>query len=196
MVPHYMPIPHCISTPKRGTPITQIITIPLISNDRPLQTLEELSPRCVLCLRGKGESGDPNLIQCESRLRWIHTQCLPKHVPATQIILIEGWPCHECEPPSTSHPCSHQLCTIQFSPTPHTAATINKLLGGKMALSIHILKYTTIPPPSIYRHTKTCYTHTRPTHIKLKKVQQPYPFTHSPHQALQTHFYTHNPIFI
>ena len=111
---------------QNGTQIAYSHISLLFATNRSI-TREEPYPPCFHCLRGEGDPVDFNLIQCERCLRWIHSQCLPRLIPKDQIILAEGWTCHECEPPSTLNPCPHKICTIQFPPTPHTVAFIHKL---------------------------------------------------------------------
>jgi hypothetical protein len=114
----------------------------LLATNRPV-TQEELFPPCFCCLLGEGDTRNPDLIQCERSLRWIHSQCLPKRISKEQLILAEGWTCHECEPPSITKPCPHQICTIQFPPTPHTAAAIHKLSGGRRELTNYLNTHVT-----------------------------------------------------
>ncbi len=117
----------------RGTPITHIIITPQFATDRPIIPAE-LDPPCFQCHLGEGDSRDPNLLQCERCFRWIHAHCLPQPTPIDQLILIEGRTCHECDPPTTTNPCPHQLCTIQFAPTPHIKSVIQICPGGKQTL--------------------------------------------------------------
>ena len=64
----------------RGTPITHISITPQFATDRPIIPAE-LDPPCFQCHLGEGDSRDPNLLQCERCLRWIHAHCLPQPTP-------------------------------------------------------------------------------------------------------------------
>ena len=169
----------------RGTPITNITITPQFATNRPIIP-EELDPPCFQCQLGEGDSRDPNLLQCERCLRWVHAHCLPQPTPIDQLILIEGWTCHECDPPTPTNPCPHQICKVQFAPTPHTRAVILKTPGGKQALH----NFQTPTPPDTHtthnpqttttelthhKHPETTHnnsTPTPPTHRNLKRTTE------------------------
>ena len=95
---------------------------------------KELDPPCVSCAKGGGDSMDPDLFQCERCLRWIHSHCLPTPVATTDIMIINGWTCHTCAPPSTKDPCPNQLCLVQLAPSHLKARHIRDAPGGPQAL--------------------------------------------------------------
>ena len=139
MVPRHMPLSYSKSTSANRHSHNLQPHIAYICQ-KPIHNSGEASPPCVHCLRGEGNSGDLNLIQCERCLRWIHSQYLPKHISKDQLTLVEGWTCHDCEASSTLYPCPQQLCTIGSPPTPHTVEVIHKLLGARKAVYKYLLK--------------------------------------------------------
>ena len=118
----------------RDSLISNINIFPQFATDRPIITLD-LDPPSFQCRLREGDSKDPNLLQCERCLRWIHAYCFPHPIPTKQLSLVEGWTCHEYIPPSTTNPCPQQLCTIHFASTPYNKFTIQKCLGGKQSLA-------------------------------------------------------------
>ena len=95
---------------------------------------KELDPPCVSCAKGGGDSMDPDLFQCERCLRWIHSHCLPTPVATVDIMIINGWTCPTCAPPSTEDPCPNQLCLVQLAPSHLKARHIRDTPGGPQAL--------------------------------------------------------------
>jgi len=89
-------------------------------------------------------------------------------------------------------PCPHQLCPIQFPPTPHKASDIRKLLGVKHALTL-FLEVPIAPTSLTSRHTSPANVYamdipqtqarkrgkTTPHHYSLQTHQYPQP-THTP----------------
>jgi hypothetical protein len=162
----------------KGIPITYIHISQLFATDKRLPP-EELDPSCFRCHLGEGDSAGTNLIQCERCLRWIHTYCLPQPITPAQAILKEGWTCHECKPPSISKPCPHQLCTIQFTPTPHKPSDIRKLQGDKLTLT-KFLKVPIAPTSPTIHHTALSNTYpmnTPQTQARTRGITTPPPST-------------------
>ena len=160
---------------KIGTPITQINILPLFSIERPL-TPKELYQPCFICFRGEGTWA--------TQISTNASAASDETTHNASLITHQRWTCHECQPPSASDPCPHQLCTIQFSPTPHKAATIDKLPGGKMALSIHALKCTTTPPQThFHTHQPWPAPHTSYPHQVQENATPSTPQYHSPSNA-------------
>ena len=95
---------------------------------------KELDPPCTSCAKGGGDSMDPDLFQCERCLRWIHSHCLPTPVATSDILIINGWTCPACAPPSAENPCPNQMCLVQFAPSHLKAGHIRDTPGGTQAL--------------------------------------------------------------
>jgi hypothetical protein len=144
MEPNHLLIRHCTCTSSARLTHIQDRHPPPIATEMSVIP-SELDPSCFRCHLGEGDSTDSNFLQCERCLRWIDADCLPRHIPIEQLLFIEGWICHECDPPSTTNPCLHQSCTLHFAPTPHTKSTIKKCIGGKESLYNFQATTTTTP---------------------------------------------------
>jgi hypothetical protein len=131
----------------------------------------------------RGGYRDPNLLQCERCLRWIHAHCLPQPTPIYQLILIEGLTCHKFYPPATTNPCPHQICTIHFAPTPHIKLVIQKCPGGKPALH----NFQTIPTTGTHTTHNSQIPISDPTNAKRpgNTPNRPITTTNTPYNLKQ-----------
>ena len=123
---------------------------------------EELDPPCVSCAKGGGDSMDPNLIQCERCMQWIHSYCLPTPLATSEILLVKGWTCPQCAPPYMDDPCPNQMCLVQFAPSHQSVKHIQKTPGGDAAMRAFRRHERRLPQPPQASHFQLDSSPTHP----------------------------------
>ena len=118
---------------KQGFAIVSLVPLDSFDESAPLEDAE-LDPPCRVCGKGGGASDDPDLVQCERCLQWIHSYCLPTPLSSEDLLLIQGWTCNDCAPPSIDNPCPRQLCSVTFAPSHVGMRNIRSYQGGRDAL--------------------------------------------------------------
>ena len=135
---------------------------------------EELDPPCVSCAKGGGDSMDPNLIQCERCMQWIHSYCLPTPLATSEILLVKGWTCPQCAPPSVDDPCPNQMCLVQFAPSLQRVKHILKTPGGGAAMRTFRRHERRLPQPPQATHFQLDSSPTHPpTPPAIQKSPRP-----------------------
>ena len=82
---------------EQGCIIESLTVLETFDDSLPLED-NEIDPPCVRCKEGGGDFDDPDLIQCERCLQWIHSYCLPSPMPTDTLFTIAGWTCPSCAP--------------------------------------------------------------------------------------------------
>ena len=137
---------------------------------------EELDPPCVSCAKGGGDSMDPNLIQCERCMQWIHSYYLPTPLATSEILLVKGWTCPQCAPPSVDDPCPNQMCLVQFAPSHQRVKHILKTPGGDAAMRAFRRHERRLPQPPQASHFQLDSSPTHPPTPPASQKSPPPPY--------------------